>query len=655
MLPNMPEAEWPIELTPCAAPADDAADLAAGIVEWLIARQMPSGAIRADSQKESPPNEYAHSFAGLAMGLLAEKQGSQQLWSRAERCVDYTLSLDPRERRKQEFNSLALLMLTRAARASSIAPENLRSKLEGAIGDAAFLYDGRRQVSNNWLVMRAVCFLMRASLTGDQHSKRRGEELLGKVQQWWFDGIFVDFPRNVERAKRDLFRRGVRSYATPLTYHAKMCAMLALAAEFTHPDWLLPYLRDGLLTLVQLMSLQGDCVYYGRSCNSLFGMAAAYFAMQAADRLQLEDMNQQTQSWSIAAGYILATIAKQKEADGHLRLTPALDEAERSGWDVYYHKEVYNAYAAALLLAAPISTADSAAERQSDSVRERHECFIQSYSGLLAVRGGARFFVALSTTGQCVLDGSSLFCDMRYSALQPLLIEMNGVPVVPEPPLWWKGADTKAEAVSPDRCGFTPYITWRGRSYTIRVTDQKRMQCGNDFTTAYGWGTPVALSLPGHGLRAVRRLRGRLTDRGDLAFTPHKLPGVIMFRTVFVFSLKQAVVFIDGFRGTWPNGAAWHGPNARILPGTGQTIRNLLDERPIRATSSVPTSRGAALLYMCDPEQLESPQQGCVSAVACAAEGVNIRVEQQDHYLNVSVDDLSVRMDLRTGFMVTPS
>src|SRR5580700_10669978 len=119
---------------------ETAAEMAAGIVQWLAVRQMPSGAIRGDGELASPSDHYAHSFAALAMGLMAEQDQSLNLWHKAEKSVGYSLSINASVRRKQEFNSLALLMLQTAAGSSKLAPESLRKKLLEAVSHPEFLY-----------------------------------------------------------------------------------------------------------------------------------------------------------------------------------------------------------------------------------------------------------------------------------------------------------------------------------------------------------------------------------------------------------------------------------------------------------------------------------------------------------------------------------
>ncbi len=201
----------------------DAVGLARGVVHWLISRQMPSGGIRGSGVEASPSDHYAHSFGALAMALVAEADKSPHLWEQSQRAADYTIGLPGHTRSAQEFNSLALLMLTRVVQASATAPGKMRDSLETQIMEPSFLYDGSRLVSNNWVAMRAVCFLLHARLTTNERSLRRGEDLLRETLRWQLeDGVFVDYPRKPQGC-----------FATPLTYHAKMCAMLALAADYT--------------------------------------------------------------------------------------------------------------------------------------------------------------------------------------------------------------------------------------------------------------------------------------------------------------------------------------------------------------------------------------------------------------------------------------
>jgi len=598
---------------------------------------MPSGAIRGDGEVASPTNQYAHSFAALAIGLTADLEESSDLWDHAERAVRYSIGVPQPALKLQEFNSLALLMLTGVVRDSHIAPAALKATLDSLVRERSFLYDGGRQVSNNWLAMRAVSFLMRARLTGDEECGRRGEALIREtLDRQLQDGVFVDYPI-----------KPLNNFATPLTYHAKTCAMLVLAAEYSQQKEVLQALERGLRALCGLMSPAGDCLFYGRSCNSLFGLAAAYLALHSAGRL-IPDC-----AWDSAAQRISSRLTLLQEEDGHFRLTPGRDETRRFGWDVYYHVEVYNAYAAALLLYARGSTSAPNASTIDASAKAGTECFSLPNAGLLAVRRPG-FFAAFSTKGQCALDGSSLFCDMRYSGMQPLLIERDHLLQIPEPPLLWTGPQSKAEAVSPGNTGFLPYILWRNREYCARVYEQVKETSGEGWHGISGRGSAISLSLPSRLVRLIRRLRGKLTGHGDLAFTPDVLADLTITRTVIVCAAKHALLFIDGFEGEMPDSAVWQGPNARLMTGADMIVHSVLDGRRLEHHGTVPTSQGDAELYTCVPMRAAPPAQGVVSVIVCAPGEIGVKAIPDGHLVNILLDDLHLCLNLKTKAIETP-
>jgi hypothetical protein len=600
--------------------------LATGVVHWLLARQLPSGAIRGEDGRASPADHYAHAFAALAMALVASRERRSDLWGAVTQAIGYTLALPPAMRREQEFNSLALLMLTACVRDTDAAPHDLRAALEAAIRDPAFLYDGERTVSNNWLAMRAVCFLMAARLLSDERCRLRGEALVREtLGRQLPDGIFVDYPGDVRT-----------EFATPLTYHAKTCAMLCMAADYTERETVAPAVIRGLQALTALMSPHGECLYFGRSCNSLFGLAATYYALRTVGAWE------PTGPWAAEADRLWPGIAERRESDGHLRLTPDRDEARRSGWDVYYHTEVYNAYAAALLLDAPPGPVAQPPGRLA-----QEPCSHQYDAGLVAFRG-PQFFAAFTTRGQCVLDGSSLFSDMRYTGLQPQLFELAGVPQVPEPPLLWRGPTTKAEAVSPRHTGFTPYITWRGRDHCGRVFERAFVRGSARWFMIWGRGPAMSLTLPPRAVRLLRRLRGRLTGEGDLAFTPRRLPGLSLVRAILIFPEHQALLFVDGYQGRWPRGAVWNGPNARLLPEAIVSVTGLLGPDLRQMPGTAPTSRGEATLWAGAPTS--APEAGCVQAYVCGPRELRVSVEPAyESELHICIEGTWLCLDLLKG------
>src|SRR5207247_1808867 len=104
------------------------------------------------------------------------------------------------------------------------------------------IYRGNRLVSNNWVAMRALNHALRAELTGSRRDRDEAARLWERVLAWQLpDGLFIDSPGGE---------------ATPVTYHAKFCAVLALALTETESvgTALVGALERGLEALAALVS-----------------------------------------------------------------------------------------------------------------------------------------------------------------------------------------------------------------------------------------------------------------------------------------------------------------------------------------------------------------------------------------------------------------
>jgi hypothetical protein len=61
----------------------------------------------------------------------------------------------------------------------------------------------------------------------------------------------------------------------------------------------------------------------------------------------------------------------------------------------------------------------------------------------------------------------------------------------------------------------------------------------------------------------------------------------------------------------------------------------------------LPTSRGEAKYFTGNSEEPRTP--GCVSAIACAPEALNISVEANGHQMDVCLDGKRLCLDLLSG------
>jgi hypothetical protein len=228
-----------------------------------------------------------------------------------------------------------------------------------------------------------------------------------------------------------------------------------------------------------------------------------------------------------------------------------------------------------------------------------------------------------------------------------MLIELNGIVQVPEPPLWWTGPVTKRDAVSPSRIGYIPYIELDGKEYCARIFNDVILSEGDGWFGVYGRGEAASLELPHRLTRLLRRIRSQFTGLGDRAFTPSTLRDIEIVRAILVFPNKQALLFVDGYVGKWPGAAVWKGPNARISVGAELVVRNVLGAKPVIIEAGIPTSRGMADYYSFAP--IDGPSEGCVSAVVCAPCDVNIAVEAQGSAVEILIDDIHLCLNLHVG------
>ncbi|MFN3286254.1 MAG: hypothetical protein ACK45F_08240, partial [bacterium] len=206
------------------------------------------------------PSHYAVSLFAGACAM----SGEEDLREPAERAVRYFLGLPARVRGAPELNNLGLLAVYRVW--ARTLPDELRGRLTSYFLRMPFAsLTGR--ATNNWHAMRAVCLVQRGLALGraaDVEAARRCmyHEVL-PLQDG--SGLFADYPARGSTGDR----------CTPLTYHAKFCAMLAMVLSDLPDSQIQEALGRGVVALAQLCAPDGETLYFGRSCNSLYGYAAA--------------------------------------------------------------------------------------------------------------------------------------------------------------------------------------------------------------------------------------------------------------------------------------------------------------------------------------------------------------------------------------------
>ncbi len=478
------------------------------------------------------PSHYAVSLFAGACAM----SGEEDLREPAERAVRYFLGLPARVRGAPELNHLGLLALYRVW--GRTVPDELRGRLTSYLLRMPFASVTGR-ATNNWHAMRAVCLLQRGLALGraaDVEAARRCMQHEVLPLQGG-SGLFADYPPRGSAGDR----------CTPLTYHAKFCAMLAMFLLELPDAQVRDALRRGVVALGHLCAPDGETLYFGRSCNSLYGYAAALYAL----RRSLEQAvvgGEEAACVAAAASRAARFLGHLVGADGAFRTYPTPFERERLGWDDYVEGLDYAAFAAFLLVQTPDGRP---LQGPVKPVWWRAE-----EAGLWVERDGDRF-AAFSTRGQ-FHPGSYLFADARYSGLQVLSWKHRGRTVVPPPP------HEMSHPTEPRWVGFMPVVEAAGVAWAVRRYEEVRTFPSSRGVAFVGRGVPAHLwRTAGHQaartaergtwlgfvMRGARLAARRLGVRPTAAYREAVLRGAEVRRALVWFSDAGCLVCADRFRG----------------------------------------------------------------------------------------------------------
>jgi hypothetical protein len=313
------------------------------IVEYLRNNQTAKGTLfdRVDNNI-TPDDHYANTFYALSTIKVYNVTKDEEWLKSAIRVFDYFFDLPKTSRGHKEINNLALLLIYRELKDMINKPDYIREgKLEKELKEMTFNVDMNSTPSNNWLATRACCHALRYYYLNSEHEKSEAEELMNRVLSFQLeDGFFYDYP-NIPYHD---------TYATPLTYHAKTCAMISMYCDYIHNSRTLAALMKGLLTLSKFIAPDGEAFYYGRTNNGIYGYVSAIYAYeQAAKYLENENV-EQSGNFRKSALLLFNHLKKWQRKDGHIPICPNTEEHLKLGWDKYMHNTVYNAYTAAFLL-----------------------------------------------------------------------------------------------------------------------------------------------------------------------------------------------------------------------------------------------------------------------------------------------------------------
>jgi len=423
------------------------------IVEYLIDHQQESGTIYDEvNEMVTPDEQYAVTFFALASFILGRKKENQTFLSSAKKALNYYLNLPARKRGCDEFNNLALLIAYQQICSFDFGiSDELKSKLENYIPNMTYKAYPGSGTSNNWFAIRAACHLLKGKLFNLQSEITTAEDLVtNHILKWQLDdGFFYDYPDKPH----------AEEYASPLTYHAKTCAMLSLCYELNPRPDVLEAIVNGLFALEEFIAPDGEAFYYGRSNNAIFGYASAIFAYEKAAGFITQTEERKGQQFRHYAEQLHGFFQRWQRADGHICVVTNFEEEAKVGWDVYTHNVVYNAYTAALLALLSEKQNEKKADQRVESIYKKASIYHAPNAGLLRIQNDD-FFFTLSTRGQSIIKGSILFADLRYHGMNLLTLKYKGETIVPPPPLMWNLKHRNdLDLVDPRFCGFQPFFS----------------------------------------------------------------------------------------------------------------------------------------------------------------------------------------------------
>ncbi|MGC8669516.1 MAG: hypothetical protein ACP5VE_15520 [Chthonomonadales bacterium] len=494
-----------------------ASEIGAGLARWLRNHQEPDGRIRDPLHGDT--GTYAAGLAALAFRLMQRQTGDASWMDACRRSAEFAL----RRPRTSEFDTFALLLLADDTQADD---PGLSRKILRTVRP----FHGRRLVSNNWIAMRAASTSLYARLTASPSHAALAQMLwrrvIGRQRE---DGLFNDAPAGE---------------GAPVTYHAKFCAMLALEYA-AHPDAdLQSALKRGLETLYALVTPSGALVPYGRSRNTLFGHAAAAYALAAGGALFGDGRFQG------AAARILRRIKSFQHDDGHVPAVLNAGEAAREDWDVYVNNPDYNAYAAALLLMAREAHLPTDAD-EPPAPPEPQVCQV----GPIVTVRDAYTFAAFVGRGECAPFGTPFFCDHRTWALQPLWIEQKGRVLLEPEPYTWKGEGDRSALVDPACNRWMPYVEAGGLRYAMLTCNRIEVRLTEGTVQMEGSGPLTALLPVPRWKRALGSILFLLTGRPYAVFHMRSLPQASLRKHLRWNPVSGCAAVAASVHGELPQGA----------------------------------------------------------------------------------------------------
>jgi hypothetical protein len=349
------------------------------IMGYLLERQLESGVIWDEHRGDiAPDNGYQNTFFALGCVQMHHRRREEKWISAARKALWYFRGIPRNRRGHLEFNNLAVvLLLTKITKLDVLdSPDYqwIEAFCKDYVSDLEFRVRPYGGMSNNWLAMRSATHALVYAITGEAREMKMARKLMRNhiLGYQLGDGFFYDYPND---ANAD-------NFSTPLTYHAKICLMLAFFLESIWDCDVLKALVNGLDVLSHFIAPSGQAFYFGRTNNGLFGYAAAIYAYELLASLLSTSDSEKALHYHRCAQRLLRFITRYQCLDGHVRIVPNSLEELRCGWDEYMHTTIYNAYAAAMLLLTAGEEPPGEEIEQIDKSDTSASCYYASSAGL---------------------------------------------------------------------------------------------------------------------------------------------------------------------------------------------------------------------------------------------------------------------------------
>jgi len=499
--------------------------LGTDVTEYLLS-QMDNRGVIFDVVDDAPtPNDhYAQTFlAWASLNLTRYKEAELALSAFFEQPQGWWGHAD--------FNSFALANICIHPQFSALSKQ-IKVKVEDYLKNPLFKSAPGASVSNNWLAMQSATLALLGQVRRRQDWQEKAKKtIINYVLNWQLpDGLFVDSPIKPRTSK----------FATPLTYHVKICSMLIRYALLQNDQPAMTSALRGMKAFCGITFTNGSAFQLGRTNMGLFGYACALDALGNLLERSLGDFALFVETHQA----LIAQLERMQEPNGYIALNPAGDIAQRPSWDEYMHLTVYNAYFAALATIRRVAWQKRAYNKRV----ERLTISLLPSSGLVYAYSEETELL-LSLSGQAVLGQGHLFCDNRYAGMNICHLTYKANTVIPPPPLDIESPNGPFKSTL---LGFHPWFIHKKIDYQFKFFKVVELCIGknNDFLLTQGSSQPTSIRAIEWEKkliyeRLLLKLKRIILRQRKLEVAKLQLTNPILQRVIFVRLRPFLVLFID--------------------------------------------------------------------------------------------------------------